>query len=205
MPIPAGTITAPAYATLAQLKAWIAVPAADQTRDTVLAMNLAAASRWVDGYCRRRFSLDATATQRSYPASVGATELLTDDIGDLAGLLVDSGTASSGTYTAVTTYAARPPNALALGLPVDRLFLDAGWAPYASAYTTMVRVTARWGWPVVPDEVGQATLIQAARLFKRKDSPEGVLGSAEWGAIRVGRVDPDVESLLAPYRLFPVA
>jgi hypothetical protein len=59
-----------------------------------------------------------------------------------------------------------------------------------------VRVTAKWGWPAVPDTVVQATLIQASRLYRRKDSPEGVLGSAEWGTVRLGRVDPDVYALI---------
>jgi len=197
------------YASAAQLKAWIAVPATDITRDDVLQLVLASASRWVDRYCRRRFYLDTTATQRSYPARGDATELLVDDIGSLTGLVVDSGSALAG-YTALvaTAYAARPANALALGLPVDALAFEPSWTGFpaigGSGWTT-VRVTARWGWPVVPDEVAQATLIQAARLFKRKDSPEGVLGSADWGAIRLSRVDPDVESLLAPYRLLAVA
>jgi hypothetical protein len=50
--------------------------------------------------------------------------------------------------------------------------------------------------------IREATLIQALRLYKRKDSPEGVLGSAEWGTVRVSRLDPDVaklvESLVLP-------
>jgi hypothetical protein len=42
----------------------------------------------------------------------------------------------------------------------------------------------------------QATLIQAARLYRRKDSPEGVTGSAEWGVVRLPRIDPDVSALI---------
>ncbi|MDX2921298.1 hypothetical protein PV370_25695, partial [Streptomyces sp. NE06-03C] len=64
-----------------------------------------------------------------------------------------------------------------------------------------VQVTARWGWPAVPDEIVQATLIQAARLYKRKDSPEGVTGSAEWGVVRLSRRDPDVWALIEHYVL----
>jgi hypothetical protein len=38
------------------------------------------------------------------------------------------------------------------------------------------------------------------RLYKRKDSPEGVLGTAEWGGpVRLSRVDPDVAALLTPF------
>jgi hypothetical protein len=48
---------------------------------------------------------------------------------------------------------------------------------------------------VIPDEVTEATLIQASRLYKRKDSPEGITGSAELGVVRLGRTDPDVYEL----------
>jgi hypothetical protein len=45
-------------------------------------------------------------------------------------------------------------------------------------------------------------IIKAARLFKRKNSPEGVLGGfQDFGAVRVtNREDPDVMMLLNPYR-----
>jgi hypothetical protein len=36
-------------------------------------------------------------------------------------------------------------------------------------------------------------------LFKRFDSPLGVLGMGDMGSIRVSRVDSDVQALLAPY------
>ena len=50
--------------------------------------------------------------------------------------------------------------------------------------------------------VKQATVIQSSRLFKRLDSPLGVAGFGDLGAIRVGRyLDPDVEQLLMPYRI----
>jgi hypothetical protein len=53
----------------------------------------------------------------------------------------------------------------------------------------------------VPDEVVQATLLQAGRLYRRKDSPEGVTGSADWGMVRLPRLDPDVMALIEPYML----
>jgi hypothetical protein len=38
------------------------------------------------------------------------------------------------------------------------------------------------------------------RQFKRYDSPTGVMGFGDLGVMRVGRVDPDVEKLLMPFR-----
>jgi len=64
-----------------------------------------------------------------------------------------------------------------------------------------VRVTATWGWATTPQSIATATRLQASRLFKRADSPLGVAGFGDMGAMRVSRyMDPDVELLLAPYR-----
>jgi hypothetical protein len=49
--------------------------------------------------------------------------------------------------------------------------------------------------------VKQATVIQAARIFKRNDSPLGIAGFGEMGAVRVGvQLDPDVKHLIDVYR-----
>jgi hypothetical protein len=50
-----------------------------------------------------------------------------------------------------------------------------------------------------PDEVHTATLIQAARIFKRRGSPEGVAGFGDLGLVRVAALDADVETMLAEY------
>ncbi|KJS60694.1 hypothetical protein VM95_19760 [Streptomyces rubellomurinus] len=175
---------------------------ADTTRDSLLAKALSAAARSIDASCGRRFYLDAAATARTYNpngrvlAADGGERLIVDDLGDTAGLLVEAGT--GGVWTAITGYETGPDNALVRGRPVTALVMPAGtWG----SGSTRVRVTARWGWPAVPDDVVQATLIQAARLFRRKDSPEGVTGSAEWGVVRLSRRDPDVWALIEHYIL----
>lgn len=45
-------------------------------------------------------------------------------------------------------------------------------------------------------EVVQATLLLAARLYKRRLSPEGVAGWEDLGAVRVVARDPDIERLI---------
>jgi Phage gp6-like head-tail connector protein len=47
----------------------------------------------------------------------------------------------------------------------------------------------------VPDSAHEAALIDAARIYRRRDSIDGTIGWYETGAIRVGRFDPDVERL----------
>lgn len=188
------------YSDLATLKLQLGIT--DTARDTLLNRALTAASRAIDKQTGRRFWLDAVAVARVYNpykriARDGRGELLlTDDIGTASGLVVEVGT--TGSWTALTSYETYPDNALADGLPLAGFLLPTGvWG----TSLTRVRVTARWGWPAVPDDIEQATRLQAGRLYRRKDSPEGVAGSADWGLVRVPRLDPDVLALVEPYTL----
>lgn len=185
------------YTTLALLKLHLG-NITDAARDDLLNDAIEAASRSVDDFCGRRFYLDASTTPRVYnPAGrLYYDEFIVDDIGDTTGLVVETGNASDG-WTAVTTsIETSPDNAIVQGDSITGLINLDGWA---FGRNDRVRVTAKWGFPAVPAQVGQATLIQAARLYKRKESPEGVLGNAEWGSIRLSRVDPDVAALVARF------
>jgi len=190
------------YGTVAALRRRLNIPAADTTADDLLQAALAAASRGIDRACGRRFWLDEVPTTRTYstPGRVARRTdgdlLLVADIGSSTGLLVETG--AGGNYAPVTGYETSPDNALADGMPITGLLrVLGGWG----TATTRVRVTARHGWPAVPDDVTEAALIQATRLYRRKDSPEGVTGSAEWGVVRLSRRDPDVWNLIEPFVL----
>lgn len=191
------------YAELATLRAQLSLNPADTTRDVLLTQALSSASRGIDRVTGRRFWLDPAPVQRTYnPYRQTVSEengelLLTDDIGSTTGLIVETG--SGATWTAVTAYETTPDNAMADGKPVTGLLRPFGIWTWRYSSTTRVRVTARFGWPAVPDEVATATLIQANRLFKRKDSPEGIIGSAEWGVRNLSRRDPDVYALIEPF------
>ena len=63
-----------------------------------------------------------------------------------------------------------------------------------------IQIVGVWGWPSIPTAVKQACIILSMRQFKRYDSPTGVMGFGDLGVMRVGRVDPDVEKLLMPFR-----
>ncbi|MGW1762761.1 phage gp6-like head-tail connector protein [Streptomyces sp. NPDC002073] len=184
------------YAALAALREHLQIEAGDTSRDALLTGALAAAARGIDRTTGRRFYLDPAPTTRIFnPAGRTVADetgerLIVDDIGT-AEALVEIGTAAA--WSPVTDHEASPDNALVRGRPITGLLRAEGsWG----AGATRVRVTARWGWPAVPDEITTATLIQAARLYRRKDSPEGVTGSAEWGVVRLSRRDPDVWALL---------
>lgn len=177
---------AEAYATVAELKKFIGIK--DAERDSLLTIALNAGSRSIDSACGRRFYLDASATTRVIRTrgntirEGGTYVLFVPDIAEEAGLV-----APGFTFTTDLGTDDQPV--------ITRLYSSALWP------VDTVSITARWGWPAVPDEIKQATLLSASRLFKRKDSPEGMTGSAEWGAVRVSRTDPDVQALIEPYVL----
>lgn len=190
------------YATLPQLRARINATSGD--RDEALQSALSAAARAFDRDTGRRpggFYLDATATARTYRVygrtvcDGGWYRLLVDDIGSETGLTVEVGDGSTWTTVAGTrTY---PSNALPDRQPITAVAGQGWWMG-----VDLVRVTARWGWPAVPDEVVEAVLIAAQRLYRRKDSPEGIAGSSDFGPVRLSRIDPDyrrvVDSLSLP-------
>ncbi|GIJ51320.1 hypothetical protein Val02_82060 [Virgisporangium aliadipatigenens] len=172
-------------------------------RDPLLLRALTAASRGIDAFCGQRFWRDGTASARSYLTrsrtvqDSGDELLLIDPVATATDLAVEVGTGTSWAPVDGGLFELSPDNALADQRAVTGLLRVAGrWSG-----SRRVRVTARWGWPTVPDEVVQATLLQATRLYRRKDSPEGVLGSADWGAVRLGRIDPDVKELTEHLRL----
>jgi len=136
------------------------------------------------------------------------TLVVTDDFHTTNALVVKTDAGDDGVYettlTLNTDYVVEPLNGIEDGISVPyRKIRSASWI-FSSVATTFpsVQVTAAWGWASVPGDVTEATLLKAARLFKRKNSPEGVLGGfQDFGAVRVtNREDPDVMMLLNPYR-----
>ena len=125
-----------------------------------------------------------------------------DDFSTLAGLVVATGTDGVTFPTAITAYNAYPLNAVANGVPFNRIQLwpNAYFAPGGNG--PAVQVTARWGWAAVPAEVKQATLIQVANVFSRKFSTNGIAGQGDF-LFRVSKLplDPTAEALVAARRL----
>jgi len=193
------------YATLADLKAQLNIEPDDTTRDVLLDKALKSASRGIDRATGRRFWLDDTPVARTYRLHQRVVReedgdvLLVDDIGDTTGMVVESASSAGGSFTGITgSYETSPDNALADGYPITGLLrANSIWG----TTFTRIRVTAKFGWPAVPDDIASACLIQASRLYRRKDSPEGVTGSAEWGVVRLSRRDPDVWALIEPFTL----
>lgn len=210
MPIPAPSSSPPSgdvvngYCTEAELREQFRD--ADSILTTVLlerAIN--AASRAIDKFCGRRFWQDATVQTRVYQAD-DAYLAWVDDISTSTGLIVRTDTSGDGSWATTwdaADYRLEPTNADADGQAYAwwRLVaIDDKTFPVSELRTTL-QVTARFGWSAVPDEVNQACILRAAALFKRKDSPDGVAGFGDFGAVRISRFrDPDVVELLDPFR-----
>jgi hypothetical protein len=185
------------YASLPALKDWIgsySVDVADPERDDyALSTALIAASRAIDNACNRRFWLDPEPVTFKVQNRAGQTVFIPDLSSDDFTVEI----VRDGHRTAVDAG--------------DIVWLRPAEAPYRQFtidgvplyLTDRVEVTGRFGWPEVPAPIEQACLILAARIFKRKLSPEGITGFAggDLNPLRVTSRDFDVEALIAPYRL----
>jgi hypothetical protein len=195
------------YATRNQVKAALRIGTADTLDDDLIDNCVGAASRLIDGYCNRKFWQSGTAS-RVYQAE----DSFYCSIDDIAGTAITLKTSSQadGTFDITwspSDYQLEPLNGNLDGLEWsydkiravgDYLFptVNANYGEQA-----LVQVTAVFGWPSVPEPITQATIIQASRIFKRYDSPLGVAGFGDLGAIRVSRfLDPDMAQLVEPYR-----
>jgi hypothetical protein len=189
------------YATLTQVKAALRIT--DSVDDTLLEMAIESASRAIDGHAGRYFYSSGTAT-RIYSAD----DALVCQIDDLAGTAITLVTDpdADGTWAdtwAVIDYQLEPVNGIVDGLavPYTRIRAVENYNFPKVSDEALVRVTGVFGWASVPTAITQACVIQSSRIFKRLDSPLGVAGFGDMGAIRVSRyLDPDVEQLVAPYR-----
>jgi hypothetical protein len=188
------------YATLSDVKAALRIT--DAIDDTLLETAIESASRMIDGYTARTFSNAGTATRNF--AATDDLNLIIDDAISISEVASTDEIGDSYTVWKVTDYQLEPLNSRSDGLYMPytgiRAVNDYAW-PVVDQQA-LCRITGVWGWPSIPTAIKQATIIQASRLYKRLDSPLGVAGFGDMGAIRVGRyLDPDVEQLAMPFRI----
>ena len=190
------------YVTLSEVKAYLRI--SDSVDDTMLEQIVESASRSIDRIANRRFYLDADASARTYRL-IGNLRVQVDDFGTTTGLVVKTDPDDSGVYQTTfvldSDYIVEPTNALAKGRPFTTITIVGGTAfSLPVNYRPQVEVTARWGWPSVPDDIVEATLILCADLYKRRDSVGGVLGLSELGAIRMSPLGRDIAAMVRAYR-----
>lgn len=201
---------APDYATTAELKEFVRIN--DDADDVILAWAITAASRIIDQASNRQFGrLDApefryytTQRDRSGRWFVETDDFATPDQGDIiSSIAVETESGVGGGAIDPGYFTILPRNAFSNSRPWTMIGLSPS-SPVlpTNSWTDRVAINAQWGWASVPVPIKQATLMQASRLFLRRDAPFGIAGSPEAGSeLRLlSKVDPDVEVMLRSYR-----
>lgn len=191
------------YVTLAEVKAVLGIASADTADDSKLETVIMAVCRHIDAYTGRRFYTSSGAQTRAYSPTDYDIFFCPDDINDLDSIATDAD--GDGVYETVWTssdYALNPVNAALDSQPYTYITLKPlGSYTFPSSIPNSLQLVGKFGWgatSAAPQEVRQAALIQAERVFKRKDAPFGVVGSGEFGTVSlIGDFDPDVKALLS--------
>lgn len=202
------------YATLPEAKSWIGLK--DTLSDPVIEDIVTSVSRWIDDYCCRQFWATTAGTVRYFDSRDGQCVYLDGfDLTTISTLKTDDN--DDGVFE--TTWSASDYQLLPLNIAAPEAMpyreirtTGTRWFPYTvpgyswvPRHIGLIEVTGTWGWPAIPAAVKQACRMQVSRIFQRAKSPEGVSGWGEFGVVRVGRLDPDVQTLLAPYRIPVIA
>lgn len=198
------------YATVAEVAEVLGIDDTDDDVRIEAAIN--SASRDIDAWCGRRFWQDAVvATRVYYP--IDRMEAPVDDISTDTGLVVKIDDDADGVYettlTQGTDFLLLPVNAdvESPAQPWTSIrMLDTYYLP-RDRYRPTLQVTAKFGWPAVPDQVAQACRIQAKLIYKSTGGTyAGFQLASDVGIVmRTPSLDPVAAGLLAPYRLEWVA
>lgn len=196
---------APDYCTAAELKSYLRIT--DVADDAHIALAVTAASRAIDHAANRQFGVTVDEA-RHYTARWDTRRrryvVDIDDTQD-ATVTVALDEEDDGTWTTAvpaTDFTLQPRNAVDRSRPFTQLVFDLDATVTPPLTDEAVQVTALWGWTAVPDTIKQATLLQAARFFARRNAPFGIAGSPDAGSEMrlLARIDPDVAVAVNAYR-----
>jgi hypothetical protein len=194
------------YCTVSDVKAGTNIT--DSTLDTEISSIIDDVSRAIDDKTAQRFYPDNDANQVRYflPENTGRCDIFPLNTFTSLTTFLDP----TDQWQLGTDFYLEPLNAPADGAPwtalrtIARPFLFSkaeipqGWA----ALDGRITITGNWGWATVAGPVHRACVLQSRRIFARRNTPMGYeMGSIETGGMRVPRLDPDVEGMLAPYVL----
>lgn len=198
------------YVDKEDLKAYIGLSGTGQ--DTNIDNAIDGASRTIDKICGRRFWQDDAVDDKFY-TPINDYYLEVDDISTATGLIVKLDTTDDGvhdtTLTIDTDFYLKPVNPQIHKIsnttyyyPQTELhiFPTRSSERFDTTIIKSVKVTAKFGWSAVPEGIKQATLIQATRLWKRKDTPFNVFGNEQTGQKELfNKFDPDAMQLIKGY------
>lgn len=188
-----------AYATLETFKAYLSIPAAEVTDDTLLRDLLERASKAIDNHCGRRFSANTETHYFEADMLSDTNTLHMDD--DLLSVTTLTNGDDAGTTILPTEYWLIPRNdspKFAIRLKSDSTYRwewdTDGW----------VSVLGTWGWSTTPpDDIVQACIRLAAYYYHQKDVPvyeTTVFPDSGYVSVPVG-MPVDVKEILSAYKV----
>tara|TARA_R100001440_G_scaffold70521_2_gene92975 strand:- start:1795 stop:2421 length:627 start_codon:yes stop_codon:yes gene_type:complete len=198
------------YIDKGDLKTYLGLSGSGQ--DTNLDNAINSASRLIDKITDRYFYQDATVNARFYNPT-NEFNLYVDDISTTTGLVVKLDTTDDGTHektlTLDTDFILKPLNPTPyevedndFNAPFTELQILATRSSerFDPLIMRNVKIEAKFGYPAIPEAIKQATLLQATRLFKRKDTPFNVFGNEATGTQELfSKFDPDARELIKGY------
>lgn len=193
----------PVYTTVDDVKAYLGIT--NTNYDDEIAADVAAAARWIDENCDQIFYETDVETRGYIPQNPGYC--ITDGISEFVSL-----NAQESIWVRDSDFMLEPLNAAAQGRPfnairtIARPFIftlsqiPAGWA----GFDGRVYVTAKFGWPAVPNQIVQANKIMAARYFHRRNAPLGVIAFSTEVGFRMAGADADAAGLISAFGLVSI-
>lgn len=190
------------YTDVETLKTRLEIEDGDHDHDLTLQSILEAVSRMIDNYTHRRFY---TATETRYYTPVSRVEAFIDDCVSVTAVVTDDN--ADRTYPSTwsaTDYDLEPYNAALDGKPYTTICVAENSTKEFPVVKKGLKITGAFGYCTstnIPDPIVEACNLQSERVYKRKDAPFGVMGSADMGTVTViPKLDPDVKMLLDPYK-----
>lgn len=182
---------APVYVSLEDFKAAVTVP--DNLTDDDVTRAITAASRAIDLLTGRKFGQTDAEETRRFTAS-GAHFVSIFDTVSITTL------ESDGVEVLPANFYAGPDNADLNGEPFE--WIEAVKTSF-DRKPGGISITGIFGWPAVPTQIEQMTMIFASKLFKRtREAPWGIVttGTVEGLSLRIVRDDPDAALLTSGLR-----
>jgi hypothetical protein len=184
---------AAAWPVVQDVKNWLRI-LGDSTDDDVITQALAAATQWVISRVDPKY----------VPTSQGSdltTLTLDTGVGTITSLIVDALPHDLDAGEQLTLFSAG--NSLLCTVAQ-------GGADTGDAIINIDSISSSFDYPIgtevvetytgpLSDALFQAVVMEAGRLYRRRDSVDGTVGWGDLGVVRVGPKDPEIETLLAAY------
>lgn len=187
--------------TPAEFRTWVGIE--DEQDNAVIALVCAAGSGQVRSWCGRSFHVDAAqAASARYFVPLDGCTVMIDDAHTVTAVATDD--ADDGAWSTswdATDYSLAPLGGVGptgeTGWPFTKIVaVETRYFPCVAR--PAVKVTAKWGWSALPNDVKVATMMVANELFRSKSGGSEFF-SAD-GNFTPIRKNVAIRDLLQPYR-----